>query len=479
MKTVWFGALAALGMSAAPLVAQDTAVEPPERVSARDADSVLAALVSAGYEANLTRDEDTGAPSIDLTLEGGPADVLFADCDTTIQDRCDTLVFSVQYNRNLPISDRAVREANQQYRYVSVWRDEDGDPIVQWALLTEDKGIPTPLFLSALSRYSGIADAFAEVAWDGDTDEEKTGTGTLFVANKRGNSLSQIDLATGTETKRVDSCANPHELATSPNDRHVALACYGGTTVDIFAADTLEKVKSIDLGENARPHGIVWHEYGDIYVTAEGRQSIFHIQGPLFDDVFLYEFSTGKRGSHMLAVSSDASTAWTTDLGSKTVTRIDMRTRLDPVSVTVGEEPEGIDLTPDSETLWVSARGSNQAFALDPTTMQVRQTLDTGRFPLRLAIRPQGDVAVTSDLMDGGLSVIDLATNEVTRSITVSGADEAEDRFQVTILWSDDGERVYVAETASDTIAEVDFESGEVLRRISVGEGGDGLAIVQ
>lgn len=479
MKAFWLGALAALaGLSVAPAAAAQDAAQSPERVSARDADGVFAALVAAGYKAELKRDEETGRPSIDVEIDGGPGDILFTDCDDTIGDRCDTLVLSVFYNRNSPISDRSIREANRTYRYVSVWRNDGGDPVVQWALLTDDIGIPTPLFLEAISRYSGIVDAFGEVAWDGDTDEAKTGTGTLFVANKRGNSLSKINLANGTETKRVDSCTNPHELATSPDGRYVALACYGGTSVDIFSAENLDKVKSIDLGENARPHGIVWHDYGDIYVTAEGRQSIFQVQGPLFDDVFLYEFPTGKQGSHMLTVSSDASTAWTTDLGSKTVTRIDMRTRTDPISVTVGEEPEGIDLTPDSEILWVSARGSNQAFALNPTSMEVQHTLETGKFPLRLAIRPEGDVAVTSDLLDGSLSVIDLATNEVTRTIAVSSEAEAQDRFQVTILWSDDGERIYVAETASDTIAEVDYEKGEVLRRIKVGEGGDGLAIL-
>ena len=299
----------------------------------------------------------------------------------------------------------------------------------------------------------------------------------LFVTNKGEDTLSKVDLATGVEVLQLDSCTNPHELATSPDGQHVALACYGGTTVDIFATDTLEKVRSIDLGENARPHGIVWHANGDLYSTAEGRQSIFWIRDPLGDAKTL-EYSSGKRGTHMLAVSPDAQHAWTTDLGSKTVTRIDLRTRRAPMSVTVGEEPEGIALSPDGAALWVSARGSNEAYELDPDTMAVRTTLETGAFPLRLAIRPQGDFAVTSDLMDGGLTVIDLAKREVVRKISVSSPEEAEDRFQVTILWSNDGKRVYVAETASDTVAEVDFASGEVLRRLDVGDGGDGLAIL-
>ncbi|BDW82871.1 hypothetical protein MACH24_23090 [Erythrobacter sp. Dej080120_24] len=300
---------------------------------------------------------------------------------------------------------------------------------------------------------------------------------TLFVANKFGNTLSKIDLETGQEVLRLDSCTNPHELATSPDGQHVALACYGGTTVDVFLTSTLERVTSIDLGENARPHGIVWHQNGDLYSTAEGRQSVFWIRDPL-GSADRFEYSTGKQGSHMLVVSPDGNTAWTTDLGSKTVTRVALKARIAPISVTVGEEPEGIALSPDGKALWVSARGSDEAYELDPETMEVRSTVATGQFPLRLAIRPQGDVAVTSDLQDGGLSVIDLETAEVIRSIAVSSPEEAEERFQVTILWSDDGERIYVAETASDTVAEVDYASGTVLRRLKVGDGGDGMAIL-
>lgn len=313
----------------------------------------------------------------------------------------------------------------------------------------------------------------------GESDATPIGDGAaLFVANKFGNSLSKIDLGTGKEVARVDSCANPHELATSPDGAHVALACYGGTSVDVFRASDLSRVKRIELGENARPHGIVWHANGDLYASAEGRQSIFWIRNPLSENPETFEFSTGQEGTHMLAVAPDARHAWTVDMGSKTVTLVDLVTRRAPRSVEVGVEPEGIDLAPDGETLWVSARGSDKAFALDPQTLDIRHEVATGDFPLRLAVRPQGDVAVTSNLADGSLTVIDLATARAVRTIPVSGAEEAEARQQVTIVWSDDGERIYVAETGSDTIAEVDFASGKVLRRMATGDGGDGLAIV-
>ncbi|MFN4114341.1 MAG: YncE family protein [Sphingomonadaceae bacterium] len=300
----------------------------------------------------------------------------------------------------------------------------------------------------------------------------------VFVANKRGNTLTRIALTSGDKTAEVDSCTNPHELATSPDGRHVALACYGGTTVALFDTATLATVTAIDLGERARPHGIEWHANGSIYVTAEGRQSIFRIVDPLGAQPDLLEYSTGQPGSHMLTVSPDGRYAWTTDLGAGTVTLVDLVTRRAPRSVKVGLEPEGIDLSPDGKALWVSARRSDKAIELDPMTLEVRREVLTGRFPLRLAIRPQGDVAVTSNLADGSLSVVDLARAETIRTITVSTPDEAAQRQQVTILWSGDGQRIYVAETGTNTVAEVDYASGMVLRRLAAGEGGDGLAIL-
>lgn len=302
-------------------------------------------------------------------------------------------------------------------------------------------------------------------------------SGALFVAGKFANTLSKVDLATGKEVAQVPSCANPHELATSPNDQFVALACYGGTSVDIFRTADLGKVRSIELGENARPHGIVWHANGDLYATAEGRQSIFWISDPM-GSAETFEYSTGQRGTHMMAVAPSGNHAWTTDLGSRTVTLVDLKTRRAPRSIEVGEEPEGIALSPDGETLWVSARGSDKAFALDPMTLEIRQEVETGDFPLRIVVRPQGDFAITSDLADGGLTVIDTETGKAVRSIAVSSPAEAEAKTQVTILFSPGGERIYVAETRADTVAEVDFQSGEVLRRLPGSGGGDGMAII-
>jgi hypothetical protein len=60
------------------------------------------------------------------------------------------------------------------------------------------------------------------------------------------------------------------------------------------------------------------------------------------------------------------------------------------------------------------------------------------------------------------------------REIEVGGSDASR---QVTIVFSADGRLLYAAETGRNQIAEVELESGRVLRRLPAGAQGDGLAI--
>lgn len=300
--------------------------------------------------------------------------------------------------------------------------------------------------------------------------------GTLLVANKRGNSLSRVDLATGLETHEVQSCANPHELAVSPDRRHVALACYSGTGLEIFRTSDLGLVKRIELGDGARPHGVFWHDNGTLFASAEGRGSIFTVTAPLADDTAVRELGSGASGPHMVVVDAAGEVAWGTIVPSGTVVRYDLAAGREAGRATLGGQTEGIVLSADGGALWVGANQANKVYRLDPATLAVEGEVASGPVPIRVAAHPDGRWVVSSDFGNGGLSVIDTTTNEVVRSIPVSGSQGA---AQVTLVFSEDGSRLYAAETATNTIAEIDFASGEVLRRLPTGEGGDGLAVFE
>jgi YVTN family beta-propeller protein len=309
-----------------------------------------------------------------------------------------------------------------------------------------------------------------------DSSREARHGAVLFIANKQENSLSRIALGTGQETTRVPSCGNPHELALSHDGAHVALGCYGGTGLEIFATADLARVKRIELGEGARPHGLVWHSNGSLIASAEGRGSVFVVTQPLSVTPGVTEIAAQTGGPHLLAVSADGRTVWGTAIRTGEVVRIDLARGQATHRKRLGGETEAIALSPDGSALWVGANAANKLYRLDPATLDVQAEIATGAMPIRVAVSPDGRHAVTSNLRDGSLSVIPTDTHRVIRTIPVSGSAEA---GQVTITFSRDGRRIYAAETYGDTVAEIDFATGEVIRRLSAGRGGDGLAIAE
>ncbi|WP_271078109.1 beta-propeller fold lactonase family protein [Aurantiacibacter sp. MUD61] len=299
--------------------------------------------------------------------------------------------------------------------------------------------------------------------------------GTLFVANKRGASLSRIDLATGEETHRADTCENPHELTVSPDDALVMVACYSGRSVEIYATEDLRQIADIPLGEQARVHSALWLENFNVVAGAEGRGSLYIVETMETDEPRPIEIGGGGPGPHMIAVDQERGLGFGTIIPTGEVVRYDLNMRQEVLRRRIGDQIEALALSPDGLTLWVSSNVDSIAYRLDAETLEVQAEVPTGQVPIRLAMHPSGDFVVSSNYGSGDLTVIDTATDEVVRTIPVSGSSDA---VQVTLVFSEDGSRLYAAETATDTIAEIDFASGEVLRRIRTGPGGDGLAVI-
>ncbi|MDA8708792.1 YncE family protein, partial [Hellea sp.] len=308
--------------------------------------------------------------------------------------------------------------------------------------------------------------------------EETASASYLLVGNKGDDSVSFINLATGREeARRLVSAKAPHEIAASPDGgAYAAVVNYGSAAIDIFDVKARTIIQTYDLGENKNPHGIVWLDDGRILATTEGGKSIVIISNAEnFQDRKVSAISTGEDGTHMLAISSDGKYAYTANLGSGTLSKIDVANNVTLKTVPAGDAPEGIDITNDNQEIWVSARGSNEVYVYEADTLTELATIPVGNFPLRLAISPDGKKAVTSNLADGTLSVLDIKSRKLERVIKVSGSNQA---AQVTVIFSPDGSRLYVAETGVNKIAEIDFETGELLGRLAGSIQGDGLAIV-
>jgi YVTN family beta-propeller protein len=176
----------------------------------------------------------------------------------------------------------------------------------------------------------------------------------------------------------------------------------------------------------------------------------------------------------MVAVTPDAKRAFVANIGSGTVSVIDLAAGKKIRDITTGGKPEGIAVTPDGKQLWVGDLDAPRVQAFDTTSYVRLAEVAVPPVAIRVLASPDGKWIATSNIAAGSISLIDPARLKVARTITVSGEQAA---GQVTLLFSPDGTRLYAAETGRDQVAEIDVASGKLLRRIPAGKNGDGLAI--
>ena len=294
----------------------------------------------------------------------------------------------------------------------------------------------------------------------------------LLIGNKGEDSVSFVDLASGQELGRSATGKMPHEIAVSPDGKQAAVVAYGDRTVDLFDIASRARLKTVDLSPNEGPHGIAWLKDGRLVITTERSKSLA-IVDPAGGTVSA-SIKTDQEGTHMVAATADGTTAYTANIGSGTVSVIDLRQGRKLRDIAVGGRPEGIALSTDELTLWVGDLEGSRVQVFDTDTFDRLAEIKTGGVPIRVVSSPDGKWIVTSNLEAGGLTIIDAATRRHVRDVMLSGNQES---GQVTILFSPDGELLYAAETGRDTVAEVELATGKVLRRLPAGKNGDGLAI--
>lgn len=153
-------ALACACLSSFPATAQGG-----DRASARNPAGLIALLTAAGYAPTLGTDS-TGDPMIDLLLAEYQATILFYDCDEAHKN-CGSLQLRVGFDRDNPWTAAEALAVSKKYRFASMWLDGDGDPWVQWDVMTGE-GIPAKVFLDSVSAFSDTVEDIAEIVFEND-----------------------------------------------------------------------------------------------------------------------------------------------------------------------------------------------------------------------------------------------------------------------------------------------------------------------
>lgn len=298
---------------------------------------------------------------------------------------------------------------------------------------------------------------------------------TLLVLNKEDATLSLINPATGASLGTAATGPNPHEVEVTPDGRTAVVSNYGtqsgGNSLSVIDIATRRERAHVDLGELRRPHGLATSG-AHVYFTAEDSKHVGRLDTA--SGRIDWRFPTNQERTHMVVASRDGRTLFTANMGSNSISIIERGAgeAAQQTLVTVGNGPEGLDLTPDGRQLWVANSQGGSVSIIDVGSRSLLKTFDIGtRRSNRIKFTPDGTLALVSDLTAGELVVVDVKSQTVKTRLPIG-------RGASGILVVPDGSRAYVAAASERKLAVVDLKSLAVVGQVSTGGGPDGMAWV-
>ncbi|WP_029062245.1 YncE family protein [Labrenzia sp. DG1229] len=300
---------------------------------------------------------------------------------------------------------------------------------------------------------------------------------TLIVGNKYAGTVSFIDLESGQEVKRPVTGGSPHELALSPDGEQVVVVSYLedgyiGRELNVFDVATAAHLKTIDISPHMAPHGIAWlGDTDSVIVTTEETRDVITVD--VVKGTVTGQAEPGLIGTHLLALSPDFSTAYVTSRGSDKVSVVDAETMKITHTASTDVGPEAVDVSPDGKQLWVGNNQSETIIVFDPQTMERQEVIEAGFLPIRVRFHPEGQAVAVADLRGDRVVVYESGNREVKAEIDLAphGA-----YGPASLLFSPDGNSLFVGAQDGARVAEIDTSSWSVIRVIETDEGADGLA---
>jgi YVTN family beta-propeller protein len=303
--------------------------------------------------------------------------------------------------------------------------------------------------------------------------------GLLLVANKGDQTLGIIDPELGKQVATVpEGGVTGHEVIASPDGRLAYVPIYGdsgvgkpgsdGSNLVVIDIASRKVVGNVDFGHGVRPHcPLFGPKDGLLYVTTEIDNSITVIDPHTLKTVGL--ISTSRPESHMLAISHDGRHGYTTNVGSGTVSVLDMASRKTVDVIPVASVVQRITLSVDDHFAFTSDQLKPQLAVIDTSTRKVKSWVPLRTPGYGTAATPDGRWLLIAMQKAKQVAVLNLATMKIEHTIDVPAAPQE-------VLVRPDGEVAYVSCDASHKVAEIHTSDWTVARLIDAGPGADGLA---
>jgi len=302
--------------------------------------------------------------------------------------------------------------------------------------------------------------------------------GTVVVVNQQSDSITLIDLKTMEAYRHVKVVAAPHEAAVSPDGRTVVVTNYNRQdvgpqkTLSVIALPSGDTIKTIDLGEYRSPHDIRWIDDTHVVSTAEGSQALLVVN--ISTGLVERAFKTEQAVSHMLALSTDRTRLYCSNMRDGSISAFDFKTGKKIKDIKTGKECEGVGVTPDGRWVWAGNRAEDTISVIDTKTLDVVKHIPSKGFPYRVQFTPDGKFALIPHAQASSLVVADVAKQEIVKSITL-GLTKVAEPSTAGVFPHPDNRHAFVTVRNDNSMLVLDLVTGETLARVEVQNSPDGV----
>ena len=296
-------------------------------------------------------------------------------------------------------------------------------------------------------------------------------TGTIVVTNKQPSTATIIDVASGRVLATLPTGAGPHEIVLTQDARYAVVTDYGGAprkTLTVIDVPAMNVVRTIDLGTYTAPHGIAFLP-GDsvVAVTSESTGNVVLVN--IHQAVVNRAIATQGAGSHMVGVTGDGTRGYTGNMGSNTVSEIDLRDGRFLRNLPVPTTPEAINVTADGKEVWVGSNQTGKLTVIDVGSWNATTAAEGFSWPYRVWFTPDHKTVIVPDMRNENVRFLDRASRRQIGEIALPGAGPQ------GITVTPDGKYVLLSLSRQGKIAVIDVASRRVVREIDAGQTPDGI----
>ena len=299
------------------------------------------------------------------------------------------------------------------------------------------------------------------------------GTGYLFVSSEKDHAVSVLDGDSYALVKQIRTAARPRHLQFTPDRSRIYVACGDGDAIDVIDVARLELVDRI--GPIGDPEAFEFSPDGEtLYISLEddAQLGILNLRAYFAGreekpELTVAEVTEGGGGDDDDEEDEEGGEEDEDEEGEDDDNGVEIEGMS---TVEVGEEPEGILVSPDGKTVFVTSEVANMVHVVDTASASIRANIVAGNRPRRFALTPGGDSLWVTNELSGSVSVVDLDTMQVTDTVEFKPRGfRPEDVTPVGITMTGDGQTAFVALGRANHVAVVDVASRDVEDYILVG----------